>query len=130
MLAQFCRLLAVPDEQPALLAAHKRLALVKALQIEVVEQELLQRIGCESGLRSELEPTRRCGAGATKSKAAQTLYTSTSHSSLSATSSRSKTRPNPSPTCLSCKCSPRICSRSYRCSSSPSRRRSRCTGCW
>ena len=63
-LAHLRRLLAIPDEQPAQLCAHKRLALVTAIHTrigaasplaELVEPELLQIICRESGRRSKRE---------------------------------------------------------------------------
>ena len=57
--AHLHRLLAISEEQPALISAHMRLALAKAIHsklgagsplAEPVEQELVQTIGCESGL--------------------------------------------------------------------------------
>ena len=62
-LSHLKRLLAIPDEQPALLCAAKRLALVKAMHTRLgagsaaafATHDVLQKITCESGRRSELE---------------------------------------------------------------------------
>ena len=57
-------MLVIPDEQPATLAAEKRLAFAKARHertgvgsplVELVERELVQTVATESGLRAERE---------------------------------------------------------------------------
>ena len=63
ILAHLRRLLAVPDEQPALLCAAKRLALAKVMHARLgagsaaafATHDVLQKITCESGLQSERE---------------------------------------------------------------------------